>query len=486
MWFLFAAAMGMVAVACSPANGGEVLVQFYSQHCPPCREMKPVVEELLAEGYPVQGVDVESQPDMAERYGVSAIPCFILLKDGKEHARAVGRVDRGRLEGMFSSATRTREREKVKVHERGRELVSLPAPPRPTPAWRYEEPRGHRAAVVRIYCCDSATTRSIGSGAAVRWGGRVVVLTARHVVQDAAKVMVETCRKTVHRARVIAVDAVWDCSVLEFVDAAPQGVAPAEVVLGDEAMQSEGDRLETCGYGSDGRLACSTGLFLGYKRSTQMLDGPDDWMAVSGRARQGDSGGPVFDAQGRVVGVLWGTDGEAVYCVQAGRVHRVLDAAMGKGVKPQAFVATRDAAGSVVHVQPLSDLSRPMVPVILPQDRRPTPPVPAAMPGPVVSSGPTVETQTTVEVQASAERPRVLPYRGGEDRRNAETAARLAEISRILAEQQRQATAAQTQPPADAQGAPEMKAASPLAAGLCALGAVLLGFVVYFAAVKQE
>ena len=92
-------------------------------------------------------------------------------------------------------------------------------------------------------------------------------------------------------------------------------------------MQHEGNRLESCGYGPDGKLAVNTGLFLGYKRSTQTPNGPDDWFEISGHARPGDSGGGVFNERGRLVGVLWGTNGEVVVGVQAGRLHVLLDAA---------------------------------------------------------------------------------------------------------------------------------------------------------------
>ena len=48
---------------------------------------------------------------------------------------------------------------------------------------------------------------------------------------------------------------------------------------------------------------------------------------MSGPARRGDSGGPIFNDRGRVVGILWGTDGKTVIGVQAGRLHVALEEA---------------------------------------------------------------------------------------------------------------------------------------------------------------
>ena len=175
----------------------------------------------------------------------------------------------------------------------------------PTPAWRYERPVGHRAAVVRIYCHDGAGTGlagggtglasgtrwSKGSGVLVRWGKRVVVLTARHVVKDAKTIFVDFYNHRRHRARVLKIDARWDCAVLD-IGTSPDGIDPAEFAFGADAKFQDGDRLESCGYGPDGKLAVNSGLFKGYRRSSASMQGPDDWMVISGHARGGDSGGP--------------------------------------------------------------------------------------------------------------------------------------------------------------------------------------------------
>lgn len=209
-------------------------------------------------------------------------------------------------------ASRVKIKQKIKV--RG-----------PTPAWRYERAVGYRTAVVRIQGRDTVRVSSLGSGVLVRWGKRVVVLTARHVVKDAKTVIVRFHNGKRYRARVIKVNVRWDCAVLDIGGVAPDGIEPAEFAFGADAAFKNGDRLESCGYGADNKLAVNIGLFKGYRRSSAAMDGPDDWMVISGHARGGDSGGPVFDQKGRVVGILWGTDGRTVVCVQPGRIHVMLD-----------------------------------------------------------------------------------------------------------------------------------------------------------------
>jgi thiol-disulfide isomerase/thioredoxin len=340
----FAAALWMSAGwhsarSAEPDDARPLLLDFYADWCGPCQAVKPAVDSLAREGYAIRRVNIDQDRELAARYEVESIPCFIMLERGREVERIVGAASVERLKLMYRSRNPKTQ------------IPNPQSPLAPHPAWRYERPVGHRAAVVRIYCQDDARTRSIGSGTLVKWNGKTVVLSARHVVKDAKSIVVELHNKRTHRARVVAVDAVWDCAVLEL-DGEPTGVEPAEVERGPAAIQAAGNRLESCGYGPDGRLACNSGLFLGYKRSTQTPAGPDDWFTISGHARGGDSGGGVFNQQGRLVGVLWGTDGQEVVCVQAGRLHKLLDQA----------VAQQDATQQKSILQPAPTPASPLLP----------------------------------------------------------------------------------------------------------------------------
>ena len=340
--------------------------------------------------------------------------------------------------------------------------VKVKVKQRPTPAWRYVRPVGHRAAVVRVYCQDSSRMQSIGSGVLVRWGKRIMVLTARHVVKDAKRVVVETFRKKTYRAKVIKVDAAWDCAVLELSDT-PEGIEPAEIELGPAAMFKDGDRLESCGYGPDGKLACNTGLFQGYRRSTADLNGPDDWMVVSGHARGGDSGGPVFNARGRVVGVIWGYDGQTVVSVQAGRIHQLLD---------EAVAAYQQQALPILQ-------------------RNPTPPKPAYIPQPPLVAVPPADTADEV-AQREGKKP-LLPWRGESEARDRQFENRLNGLL-TAQEQERQARITaqgggtsvdvQVGPKQEKEAKPETEP-TPLGVALCLAGAVLVGFVVFYSIQKN-
>lgn len=70
-----------------------VLVDFYSNSCPPCRRLAPVVDKL-AEEYADRAVickvNVEDTPDLARQYGIQTIPAVVFFAAGQETQRLVG------------------------------------------------------------------------------------------------------------------------------------------------------------------------------------------------------------------------------------------------------------------------------------------------------------------------------------------------------------------------------------------------------------
>jgi len=69
-----------------------VLIDFWATWCGPCRMIAPMVEEIAEEREDilVGKVDVDSEPELAKRFGIVSIPTLILVKDGKESARVMG------------------------------------------------------------------------------------------------------------------------------------------------------------------------------------------------------------------------------------------------------------------------------------------------------------------------------------------------------------------------------------------------------------
>jgi thioredoxin 1 len=65
---------------------------FSATWCGPCRTFKPVMNEILNEGYSVQFIDVDQLPNMATQYSVMSVPTVIIEENGIEVDRFVGSI----------------------------------------------------------------------------------------------------------------------------------------------------------------------------------------------------------------------------------------------------------------------------------------------------------------------------------------------------------------------------------------------------------
>lgn len=154
--------------------------------------------------------------------------------------------------------------------------------------------------------------------------GAVYVLTNNHVIRDATAVAV-TIPGTgrTYQARIVGVDASADIAVLK-ASSLPRLTAAA---LGDSARVTVGSAVVAIGNraGAGGPPALAPGVISGVGRTIEASDGGSKFietlhglLATTARIEPGDSGGPLADAAGAVIGVdtAAGTGGaEAGYAI---------------------------------------------------------------------------------------------------------------------------------------------------------------------------
>jgi len=84
-----------------------VLVDFWAEWCAPCRMLSPTIDQI-AEDYDgkvtVGKINIDEEPELAQRFGVMSIPTLILFKDGSIVSRSVGVVGKDKIAAMLDAA----------------------------------------------------------------------------------------------------------------------------------------------------------------------------------------------------------------------------------------------------------------------------------------------------------------------------------------------------------------------------------------------
>jgi thioredoxin 1 len=82
------------------ASGQPVLVDFFADWCMPCKAMAPDIEAVAREyqgRLRVGKLNVDEQGEIAMKYGITAMPTLIVLKNGRVVDQRVGKMSKEAL-----------------------------------------------------------------------------------------------------------------------------------------------------------------------------------------------------------------------------------------------------------------------------------------------------------------------------------------------------------------------------------------------------
>ena len=356
----------LFSIVSATTDSQNVLLYFTRDDCIHCRQMNPVVSRLQRSNAPIRKVDVEldveRKPSLAKRYGITLIPAFVLVINGKVTERIVGSTSESRLKRMLAKIPRpaspndpthfvsqqqlpetpTRFRsydtdiQLISEAPRKKPRFSFPffgnnknrerqvdPPARRNAGFSYDTviraKLGKRKPVVKLTqqsspFASSARIRikdpqgiSYGSGTVINSRpGHTLILTCGHLFRDLAKDslievdLFEGKRSETFVGKVVRYDLEADVGLLSI---PTESTIAFSRVAGIDTNLTPGERVVSIG--------CSSGDFPTKQQlrvtALNRYRGPEN-IECTGIPVQGRSGGGLFNASGEVIGVCVAAD----------------------------------------------------------------------------------------------------------------------------------------------------------------------------------
>lgn len=316
-------ALCLMAAAVTAAEPEAVVLEFTApDRCPPCQQIAPLVHRLEREGFPLKIINADENAFACQQHRILSIPTFILMISGREVDRIEGKPPESELRRMCERARLTNANATTKLETRN--------PKSEEPAKSFDtNSKSSDAPVIRAKHDDSAASAKTSSSdplhaslrirvkdsQGVNFGtgtiidsreGRTTILTCGHIfrkIDDKPLIEVDLFNGTKHETtvgHVLSYDLERDIGLLWIPTARTLPVAP---VAGLSSAPTVGQHVFSIG--------CSSGdppTKLQHRVThLNRYNGPDN-IECTGVPVQGRSGGGLFDASGRLIGVCIAAD----------------------------------------------------------------------------------------------------------------------------------------------------------------------------------
>jgi len=178
-----------------------------------------------------------------------------------------------------------------------------------------------------------------GTGFVVHEDG--LIITSHHVVADYASIRVDLSDRRAFQAKVVAEDPISDLALLQL-EPGTSGLKPKERVtglkvlnLGDSSEVRQGDWVMSLGnpYEFHGSLSVGLITFVGRHLTEEGVHVTNEYLQFSAPVNPGESGAPLFDMGGNIIGVTRRTltEGHGISFAVPSRIVKKLLSAVERG-----------------------------------------------------------------------------------------------------------------------------------------------------------
>lgn len=309
-------------IAAEPEN---IVYDFSATWCGPCQQMAPLVARLEREGLRIRKVDIDKEKALADRFGISSIPTFVVVANGKELHRQSGAMTETDLRKLVAKLPDASgpivadigNSPEISLGEsaemsggnnlviRGNDTETAVAASTTPQETLSADPM---ASSVRIRVTVAGKV-NLGSGTIIAsTQGMCKILTCAHIFRgfnDDSKIEVDLIIDNEEQPYIARLDGFNEEADLGLITVATSKVLPVAAIAKVDQAPSQGNPVVSIGC-SGGDNPTRENLQI---TAIDKYNGPHN-VECTGLPVRGRSGGGLFNNQGEVVGVCIAADKE--------------------------------------------------------------------------------------------------------------------------------------------------------------------------------